>query len=73
MEDELADEILKGNLLNGAVVKVQYDKKNDKLKFKFVGGEKKIDEKELLKPELDVDDEVDDNPEINIDEDISNN
>ena len=73
VEDELADEILKGNLLNGAVVKVQYDKKNDKLKFKFVGGEKKIDEKELLKPELDVDDEVDDNPEINIDEDISNN
>ncbi len=73
VEDELADEILKGNLLNGAVVKVQFDKKNEKLKFKFVGGEKKIDEKELLKPELDVDDEVDDNPEINIDEDVSNN
>jgi ATP-dependent Clp protease ATP-binding subunit ClpC len=73
VEDELADEILKGNLLNGAVVKVQFDKKNEKLKFKFVGGEKKIDEKELLKPDLEVDDEVDDNPEINIDEDISNN
>lgn len=73
VEDELADEILKGNLLNGAVVKVQFDKKNEKLKFKFVGGEKKIDEKELLKPDLEVDDEVDDNPEINIDEDVSNN
>jgi len=73
VEDELADEILKGNLLNGAVVKVQFDKKNEKLKFKFVGGEKKIDEKELLKPDLEVNDEVDDNPEINIDEDISNN
>ena len=73
VEDELADEILKGNLLNGAVVKVQFDKKNEKLKFKFVGGEKKIDEKELLKPDLEVDDEVDDNPEINIEEDISNN
>lgn len=73
VEDELADEILKGNLLNGAVVKVQFDKKNEKLKFKFVGGEKKIDEKELLKPDLEVNDEVDDNPEINIDEDVSNN
>ncbi|PKL80378.1 MAG: Clp protease ClpC [Ignavibacteriae bacterium HGW-Ignavibacteriae-4] len=73
VEDELADEILKGHLLNGAVVKVQYDKKNEKLKFKFVGGEKKIDEKELVKPKIDIDDEIDDNPEINIDEDVSNN
>jgi ATP-dependent Clp protease ATP-binding subunit ClpC len=73
VEDELADEILKGNLLNGATVKVQFDKKNEKLKFKYIGGEKKIDEKELLKPKLNVDDEADDNPEINIDEDVSNN
>lgn len=73
VEDELADEILKGNLLNGATVKVQFDKKNDKLKFKYIGGEKRIDEKELLKPKLNIDEEVDDNPEINIDEDVSNN
>ena len=73
VEDELADEILKGNLLNGATVKVQFDKKNEKLKFKYVGGEKRIDEKELLKPKLNIDDEADDNPEINIDEDVSNN
>lgn len=75
VEDELADEILKGNLLHGATVKVQFDKKNEKLKFLFVGGEKKIDEKELLKPMTNDDDAPDDSgdSEVNIDEDISKN
>ena len=75
VEDDLADEILKGNLLNGATVKVQYDKKNDKLKFLFIGGEKKIDEKELLKSSINPEDVPDgsDDSEVNIDEDVSNN
>lgn len=75
VEDDLADEILKGNLLNGATVKVQYDKKNDKLKFLFIGGEKKIDEKELLKPSINPEDVPNgtDDSEVNIDEDVSNN
>lgn len=75
VEDDLADEILKGNLLNGATVKVQYDKKIDKLKFLFIGGEKKIDEKELLKPSINPEDVPNgtDDSEVNIDEDVSNN
>lgn len=80
IEDELADEILKGNLLHGATVKVQKDNKNDKLKFIFVGGEKQIDEKELKKPKIEGDspdskskDSEKDSSEIDIDEDISKN
>ncbi len=73
VEDELADEILKGNLLHGATVKVQFDKKNDKLKFLFIGGEEKVDEAELLNQTLNQPEDEATDSEINIDEDISKN
>ncbi len=38
VEDDLADEILKGNLKNGAKVVADFDKKKNKLKFKFLSG-----------------------------------
>ena len=38
VEDDLADEILKGNLKNGAKVVADLDKKKNKLKFKFLSG-----------------------------------
>lgn len=38
VEDDLADEILKGNLKSGAKVIADFDKKNKKLFFKFLSG-----------------------------------
>jgi ATP-dependent Clp protease ATP-binding subunit ClpC len=55
VEDELADEILKGNLKNGTKVKVALDKKNQKLKFKFIEMEvvKEVEQDDLITEETD--------------------
>lgn len=76
IEDELAEEMLKGNLLHGAKVKADLDKKNSKLKFKFVGGEKKPDEKEISKVPIkkkDTKKSKTDESEIDVDNDVSKN
>lgn len=55
IEDELAEELLRGHLLHGAKVFGDYDEENKKLKFTFSEGVKQIDESDLkpvIKPEF---------------------
>lgn len=55
VEDELAEELLKGNVNQGALIRADLDEDGKKLKFEFIGGEKQIDEKKLKKPKIDTD------------------
>jgi len=50
IEDDLAEELLKGNITPGSKIKADLNKKKDKLKFTFSGGERVIDEKKMDKP-----------------------
>jgi len=50
IEDDLAEELLKGNITPGSKIKADLDKKKEKLKFTFTGGDRVIDEKKMDKP-----------------------
>lgn len=55
VEDELAEEILKGSLKSGGKVLGKFDSENKKLVFSIVEDENQIDEKDLNKPLIDED------------------
>ncbi len=50
VEDELAEEMLKGNLLPGAQIVGTLNKETNKIEYNFNGGEKVIDERNLDTP-----------------------
>lgn len=64
VEDELAEEILKGNLLNGATVKGAYEEETKKLVFQFIDMIKIVDEKELEKPIINDTEKTDEIEEV---------
>jgi ATP-dependent Clp protease ATP-binding subunit ClpC len=66
VEDELAEEMLSGNINPGSQITADVAEDGDKLSFKFEGGEKVIDEKELKKPELKGLDNIDVEAEIDV-------
>ncbi len=53
VEDELAEEMLKGNLLPGAKIVGTLNKETNKIEYNFNGGEKVIDERNLNTPIID--------------------
>lgn len=60
IEDDLAEEVLKGGLTNGSEIKGDLDSKNNKLKFSIKQGERVVDEKTFDTPTLDDDTEIED-------------
>jgi len=66
VEDELAEEMLSGNITPGTQITADLDEDTGKLKFTFEGGEKVIDEKELKTPEVKNLDSLDLEAEIDI-------
>lgn len=57
VEDDLAEEMLRGNIKQGTTVYAEFDEEKKKLKFRFETIEeeiKQIDEKDLVKPQLEA-------------------
>ncbi|MFP4368050.1 MAG: ATP-dependent Clp protease ATP-binding subunit [Candidatus Kapaibacterium sp.] len=54
VEDELAEEVLRGNLNPGSEIKGYLDHDKNKIIFEFTEGDKQIDEKDLDKPLIDT-------------------
>ncbi len=80
IEDDLAEEVLQGNLTPGSKIYADMAKDGKKLKFKITEGQRVIDEAKLEKPKLDIGDSdkaksnegtVVDTPQL--DEDVSKN
>ncbi len=68
VEDELAEQMLQGNLLHGAKVTGDYDEEQKKIVFTFEGGVKKVDEKDLDKPVIEDADSQEEEQESQIDQ-----
>ncbi len=75
VEDDLAEEMLRGNLTQGAIVKIGLDAENKKLTFDIIPGERVVDEKDLAKPilALEAPEDKDDKTLVEFDEDINKN
>jgi ATP-dependent Clp protease ATP-binding subunit ClpC len=59
IEDTLAEKMLSGDLNYGSKVSGKLNDEKDNIDFAFTEGIKQIDEKELDKPEINVEDEND--------------
>ncbi len=59
VEDELAEEMLKGNLLPGAQIVGTLNTETNKIEYNFNGGEKVIDERDIETPIVDDKDKFD--------------
>ncbi len=59
VEDELAEEMLRGNLLPGAKIVGTLNKETNKIEYNFNGGEKVIDERDIETPIVEDKDKFD--------------